>query len=294
MRRPGTTATKVPRSAERQVLWFAALAFAFTWAAWLPLASDAKAWTTLGASPYLHLLGGLGPAAAAVLMTAIDEGRPGLRLLATRATTGPLRWVAFAVVGPAVAYLLAMAIAAIAGVDVDLARSAASKEFASLPIVLYWVANLVFYGFGEEIGWRGYALPRLQRHRSALAASMWIALVWAGWHLPLFAFSAGLSTMPPIGLVGWGASIVTGSVLCTWLFNSSRGSIAVVALFHASLDIFIGSPTGGEVVSNVIGATVVVAALLIPRRYGRDDLSASPKVTATTITPATPATPPAT
>jgi uncharacterized protein len=195
--------------------------------------------------------------------------------------SGPVGWLIFAVLAPAVAYVVAIGIASIFGVHVDVRQTGASTEFASLPVVLYWVANLTFYGFGEEIGWRGFALPRLQRDRSALAASMWLALLWGLWHVPLFFFSAGLGTMPLIGLVGWGASIVTGSVVCTWLFNSTRGSLAVLVLFHAALDIFIGSPTGGDVVANVMGALVVIGALTIPRRFGRECLSKSPKVTAT-------------
>jgi hypothetical protein len=87
--------------------------------------------------------------------------------------------------------------------------------------------------------------------------------------------------MPAIGVVGWAASILTGTVICTWLFNSTSGSIAVLAVFHASFDVCINSPTGGEIMVNVMGAVVVVVALMIPRRYGREDLSASPKVTRT-------------
>lgn len=133
----------------------------------------------------------------------------------------------------------------------------ASEEFWSTPAAAYWVANLVSTATGRRSDGAGFALPRLQRHRSAPAASMWLSLVWGMWHIPLFFFSAGLGTMPPIGLIGWAASIVTGSVVCTWLFNSTRGSIAVLAVFHAALDIFIGSPTGGDVVANVMGAFVV-------------------------------------
>jgi membrane protease YdiL (CAAX protease family) len=268
-------------SAERQVLWYGLLAFGLTWSAWLPLVTDAKGWTAFGASSFLHLAGGLGPALAAVILTAAYDGRPGLRLLLRRATSGPSRYLLVAVAGPAVAYVAALAVAAISGVSVEVGLTGASQEFGSMPVGLYWLANLVFFGYGEEIGWRGFALPRLQRGRSALAASMWIAVIWGVWHLPLFAFSAGLSTMPPVGLIGWAASLVTGSVVCTWLFNSSRGSLVAVALFHASLDIFIGSPTGGDVVANIIGAGVVVAALVIPRRYGREGLAPSPKVTRT-------------
>jgi membrane protease YdiL (CAAX protease family) len=272
-------------AAERQVLWFGVLAIGLSWAAWLPLAASNKGWVQLHPSPYLHFVGGLGPALAGMIMTAIHDGRRGFRLLWRRVTTGPGRWLVVAIVAPAGAYLVAIGVAAAFGVHVDLGRTGASKEFSSMPVAAYWVANLVFYGFGEEIGWRGFALPRLQRRRSALAASMWLSLLWGLWHIPLFFFSSGLGTMPVIGLVGWAASIVTGSVLCTWLFNSARGSVAVLALFHAALDIFIGSPTGGDVLANVMGAFVVIGALTIPRRLGRENMSRSPKVTVTVAHP---------
>ena len=241
---PRDGADAAPTAADRQVLWFGLLAIGLTWSVWWPLAATSRGWADLHASPYLHFVGGLGPALAGIIMTATYDGRRGLRTLWQRVTTGPGRWLIFAVLAPASAYLIAIGVASAFGVRVDLHLTGASEEFSSIPVAAYWVANLVFYGFGEEIGWRGFALPRLQRHRSALAASMWLSLAWGLWHIPLFFFSAGLGTMPLIGLIGWAASIVTGSVVCTWLFNSTRGSIAVVALFHTALDIFIGSPTG--------------------------------------------------
>jgi uncharacterized protein len=274
-------ASDAQRSADRQVLRFGVLAIALSWLAWLPLAADSRGWVDVPSSRYLHLVGGLGPALAGIVMTATSDGRRGLRLLWRRVTTGPGRWLIFAILAPAAAFAVAAGVASAFGVRVDLRLTGASKEFPALPVAVYWIANLVLYGFGEEIGWRGFALPRLQRDRSALAASMWLSLPWGLWHVPLFFFSSGLGTMPLVGLIGWAASIVTGSVVCTWLFNSTRGSIAVVALFHAALDIFIGSPTGGDVVANVMGAIVVVGALTIPRRLGRESLSGSPKVTST-------------
>ena len=222
---------------------------------------------------------------AALVMTAKYDGAHGLRKLWHRCSHGPLSYIAFAVLAPAAAFRVAIVVAAAFGVDVSLGRTGASDEFPSLPVAVYWIANLFFYGFGEEIGWRGFALPRFAEVATATlvigrinVAGAPQVLLWGLWHIPLFSFSAGLGTMPLIGLIGWAASLVTGSVVCTWLFNSTKGSIAVVALFHAALDIFIGSPTGGDVVPNVMGAAVVIGALLIPRRYGRETLSRRPKV----------------
>jgi membrane protease YdiL (CAAX protease family) len=65
-------------------------------------------------------------------------------------------------------------------------------EVPNLPRPLYWIANVVFCGYGEEVGWRGFALLRLLSRFSALRASVVLTGGWAACHLPLFAFSAGL------------------------------------------------------------------------------------------------------
>ena len=86
---------------------------------------------------------------------------------------------------------------------------------------------LVFSGpISEEIGWRGFALPRLLEKYSALSASLTIGVVWAAWHLPLILvndFTAHGALMP-----------VVASILFTWVFQNSRGSVLLAILMHAS------------------------------------------------------------
>jgi membrane protease YdiL (CAAX protease family) len=94
-----------------------------------------------------------------------------------------------AILIPAGLFLIATtSIAVITGATIEWRNVGASTEFPDLPRSVYWLANVVFFGFGEEVGWRGFALPRLQSHASALRASLVLAAGWAGWHLPLFAF----------------------------------------------------------------------------------------------------------
>jgi membrane protease YdiL (CAAX protease family) len=261
----------------RPLLWFFGLGYAISWAFWFPAVVASFGWSGPIPFRYLHLAGGLGPMLAAMIVTSLTEGRPGLTRLAKRCATGG-RWIIIAILIPAALFLLATAIIAVFyRAPIEWPSIGRSTEFPELPRSIYWLANVFFYGFGEEVGWRGFALPRLQSHTSALRASLLLAVGWAGWHMPLFAFSSGLSNLGMAGAGGWFMSVVLGSILLTWLFNSSGGSIGAVALFHAALDIFISSPVAAPL-PNVMGALLTVGTILLIPVFGRKDLSRRPRV----------------
>jgi uncharacterized protein len=254
---------------------FFLLASLLSWIAWAPLAAAALGWTTTRYSPYLHLLGGIGPMVAAIVVTAACDGRVGLSRLVERcvAVRGRFGWIVFAIAAPALLFSLSAAALRVAGQGhvawTDVGRSV---EYPSLSRGAYWVATIAFYGFGEEVGWRGFALPRLQARRSAFVSALVIGGAWAAWHVPLFAFAGGLSSMGLGGTVGWLFSLVTGSILMTWLFNASRGSILAVALFHGTLDIFMTSPVEGPLTS-IMGAALTIGSLAIPFVFGLTNLA---------------------
>jgi membrane protease YdiL (CAAX protease family) len=97
-----------------------------------------------------------------------------------------------------------------------------TREFPSFSFPVYFVYNLLFFGFGEETGWKGYALPRLQSKLSAFMSSIVFTFFWAIWHIPLFLYRPGYVSMGFVGIAGWFFSLLTGSLLLTWLFNSSK------------------------------------------------------------------------
>jgi len=88
---------------------------------------------------------------------------------------------------------------------------------------------------GEEIGWRGYALPRLQAGRSALGASLILGLIWGLWHLPLWLTGAPGRT--PILYAAFVVSTSSLSVILTWVYNSTGGSLLMVVLLHATFNL---------------------------------------------------------
>jgi membrane protease YdiL (CAAX protease family) len=264
----------------RPLLSFFVLASALSWIAWAPLVAAGLGWTAGQFSPYLHLVGGLGPLFAAVIVTAACGGRAALGRLMARCITvrGRLGWILFAVFAPVLLFVISAVLLIASGQgQVAWADIGRSVEYSALGRGEYWLANIVFYGFGEEVGWRGFALPRLQAQRTALTSAVLVGAAWAAWHLPLFAFAGGMSSMDLGGIAGWLFSIITGSILMTWLFNTSHGSVLAVALFHGVLDIVMTSPVKGAL-PFIMGAIITVSGLLIVVVFGRANLSRAPRV----------------
>lgn len=241
---------------------FFLLAFALSWLLWSPLLAAHYGWTG-AAPPALHLLGSLGPALAALLVTArLGPGARGdLRARLTRWRVGWQPW-AFAVGGPLA--LLA------AGLTVHLIVGGAwpgwpaltrVAEYLGLPLAGLILAELVFYGYGEEVGWRGFALPRLEARFGPLWAAVLLALPWALWHLPLLVRNGTYAAMGPALLGGWFLSLLTGSVLMAWLSHLARGSLLVLAVFHGLLDIVMVNEGVSQVALSSMGALVTLWGL---------------------------------
>jgi membrane protease YdiL (CAAX protease family) len=103
----------------------------------------------------------------------------------------------------------------------------------------YWlrwpqnVGSLIVPPVGEEFGWRGFALPRLQRRYNALWASLILGVIWACWHIPIFFLPGAQLCAFPLFLVG----VIAVSILLTWLYNSTGSSLLIVMVAHAGLDL---------------------------------------------------------
>ncbi len=261
----------------RKLVVFVALAYAVSWIAWAPLWLEKLGALDILPSPYWHLAGGFGPLIAAVLVSARD--RDALARLVTRVVRvrGHARWIVGAALGPLALGVGALAVIQLVGGNVDWFALGSGAEFPLLALPIYWLANVICYGFGEEVGWRGFLLPHLQVRRSALTAALIVSAIWAGWHLPLFLFSPGMSSMGLGGMIGWAISILTGSVIMTWLFNASGGSVLAVALFHGVLDIVMMSPAH-PMLPTVMGAVLTVTGFVLPRIVGRENLSGRARI----------------
>ena len=140
-------------------------------------------------------------------------------------------------------------------------RFGASTEYPALSIVAYWLASLVFYGFGEEVGWRGYLQPTLEQRRPVLRSAAILSVIWALWHLPLFGITDGYRQMPAVGFIGFYFSLLVASLVFAWLWHRSGYSLLVVAVFHAVFDIATTTPADTTLIPILMGAAISLAGL---------------------------------
>jgi membrane protease YdiL (CAAX protease family) len=111
-----------------------------------------------------------------------------------------------------------------------------------LPLLALFLLIYAFTdGIGEELAWRGFALPRLLVRHSALIASLILGVIWALWHLPLLWTEAAAMYQQPLWLPM--LDITAKSVLFSWVFVHTRGSVLLAILFHASTNLFLVSPS---------------------------------------------------
>jgi membrane protease YdiL (CAAX protease family) len=264
------------------VVAFVILAYAISWAIWLGMAlSDLSIETATGA--VLNVVAMAGPSIAALILALALGGGELRRLLGgfsiSLVSVGS---VAMAVLLPLV--MVGIAIAISVGV---LGGSAPAFTTAIVgTLVVEWLRILFLGGpLEEELGWRGFALPRLQARRSAFAASILLGLVWGAWHVPLYLI-AGTGQAETIAGGGSGAApVLIGAfvvwtmglaVLFTWLFNITHGSLIVAMLLHASVNLgsFIPGAIGSTGASSTLYALVTwIVALLVVWRYGGETLA---------------------
>src|SRR5581483_8182310 len=171
-------------------------------------------------------------------MTAITEGRAGVALFFRRIVRVRVgfQW-----------YLMAMFLPLLALWPVLVVPAQSSRVFSVqggitlLAYVAFVLVDMIFGSpLGEEPGWRGFALPRLQRQMGPLKGTLLLGILWALWHAPLAFFTVwGLNyqrggIVP--GFLLFTLTAISYSVIMTWLFNNTRGSLFLAIMFHSAVD----------------------------------------------------------
>jgi len=214
---------------EHSAASFFILSFVISWTLWLPPAVGVE-----GIAGLLGLYAGVfGPAIAATIIVRMTGGS-GRSFLKDIGLHRDLRWYIGVVVLSVFLVIAAMSLFTLTGGRLDTSLLG-ERAAAFLPLLMMWSMA----GIGEEYGWRGFALPRLQRSLSPVRATLLLGTLWGLWHLPLLAAaddpSHGLDPLPLVGVsLLFLVAIVGYAFIYTYLYNRTR-SVALAVILHGSI-----------------------------------------------------------
>lgn len=214
---------------------FFALTLAISWSVWVPMAVQKMTGKEAPTGSPLNALAVWAPALAAVIALLVTKEREGVdRLFAQlkRWRTG-VHWYLFALLYPAAIWFAAFGIDRLMGRSYPVTYFALAHLFKPEQAYMIVLA-LVFVlpnTLGEELGWRGFALPELLNNHGALAASLILGGFWAAWHLPMW-LMYGKTGLPLAASFIWTVAI---TVVFTWIYLGSGNCLTLAWLFHSSL-----------------------------------------------------------
>jgi len=243
------------------------VAYAMSWSVAVPLALQAQGILAERLPWALHYLTAFGPALSALLISRVVRESPRAAESDRRKpVTQPIGWWAVGFASPLLLFAVAQIAARVVGLPAPTSLSLGRINFLPDLGLAAWGLWFLTSGCGEEFGWRGFALPRLQRTHSAMTSSLLLAIGWGGWHLPAFFYvpsytAVGLRIVP-----GFFLGILSGAIVLTWLYNRSGGSVMAAALFHASFNFVTASTDADGLVAAVTSGLVMVWALVIAWR----------------------------
>ncbi|HYV96254.1 MAG TPA: type II CAAX endopeptidase family protein [Gemmatimonadaceae bacterium] len=233
------------------------LAFAITWiAGGLALVLNAYGiGPPLSSTHPLYFVAGWGPSVAGIAVTAAMAGTPGVRELFSRMI--PRRsdagWYALVLAGFPV---VTMTVAAVGFHQPFPSWAAIGAAFATLPATLFLDTGPL----GEEIGWRGFALPQMLRRGTPMVTAVELGIIWGAWHLPTFYIST--LTQSRLSLPLFIVNTTAVSVIMTWLYLRTRGDLLLMVLIHLMAN-FCAGALNVSFKAETVAEAFVAAAILV-------------------------------
>ncbi len=270
----------------KKLVFYFTMAYFFSWIVFVPLAlnnhgfiflfpQDAAHARTLD---LWHAAGGVGPYISAVITLAYFSGKKGLKhyfnSYSLKKLT-PTGWLLS--FSPLILFSVAFLVGRFVNHEwLSLPRFFISNDLLDSLNFLVWFLPLLTYGFGEEGGWRGYALPQLQSKYSAIRATIFLTIGWLGWHIPTFFYRYHLSG--PM-LVGFILGLFAGAICMTFLYNFTKGSLLAVSIWHFAFN-FVSMIGTEAIVVATMSSIIMILAAFIMIKFGMKNLSPFPKAIA--------------
>ena len=262
--------------ARHRLSGFFMLAFSISWAFLIADALGARGLiafrlTLSGPGLALTLFMSYGPTLAALIVAGVTEGKAGIKALLGRVVRWRvgLHWYILGLGGPALLFFIAGRIAELLG------GAPQPRAVGGWSVLLMGIAGSLVHGIanGEEIGWRGYALPRLLERHSPLVASLILGIIWAVFHIPIMFVAGGVagnrsfdSALPFV------VGTVALSILITWIYRHTGGSVLIIIILHGALNTWPGLVGDGGVTGFALQVLAAIGVVI----YGRAGLSRKP------------------
>lgn len=262
-------------SVKKELVLFFVIAFGFTWAV-----SATLILSRLGAIHslplWLHGLTAYGPLIAGFSVEGFYRGKRGIGKYVNRLLNWKMgkKWFVISFVLLIIIFVISVILSyLITGENVNwdiLGQLENAPKFGILGGLLFSLLNS---GIGEEAGWRGFVLPRLQKKYNAFISTLILSGMWALWHLPFFLYVPNYMKWGLITFPGVVAGLILGGFILTWIYNGSKGNILAVVLWHGTFD-FVTTTKGTPELAVFITCTIVILwGIAMPFIYKRESLS---------------------
>lgn len=254
----------------KKVIIYSVIAFGITWTIafgiyWL-FRKEMIIETQLN---FLHSFAAIGPAVAAFVTTRLFYGKQGIKKLVSKLKFQiPNRQTIRLTLSPLLFFIIGLLVFRLIKSENYNFELFAKLNWSEIYPFTIWLLPLLTYAIFEEIGWRGFLLPHLQVQFSAWTSTIILTIIWAVWHIPFFFYRFDFS----VGIaIGFFFGIFVGSIILTSIYNSSKGNIIPVMIFHF-LNNF-SSMFDKEIIVAVLSTGFVFVAIYIYKTLGKDNFS---------------------
>jgi membrane protease YdiL (CAAX protease family) len=215
---------------QKRLALFCTVTFGFSWIYWLAVLASAR--HRIDYRVPLTPLGAFGPALGALVTAAVMGGRSEIGRLLRRLRTRGITWRG---IGLALVAWPALVAIAIGAAGFGGAQLSVAPQLSLAVVALSFIEILIFTAAGEELGWRGYALPILLDRTRPDVASIIVGSIWAVWHLPLFWIPGTAQAAIPFGY--FALAVIASSFVYTAVFRLTAPSVIAVMLLHTIADV---------------------------------------------------------
>lgn len=255
--------------ARHAVFSFYIIAVTLTWVYWLILLVQGT--RVEPGSSATHLPGLLGPALAAVIVTAIVEGSSGLKELLARCIQlrPPRKAKLLLAISPLALGVVTFIFMPFFGRSLPTLEAFAHYPGLpqSWPLAFIVFASLVVNGYGEEIGWRGFMTERLIPRYGWFRTTLLVTVLWAIWHIPVFWLNTNMTSLVGPQLIGWAFGLLCGAFVLAHVYQLSNHSILSVALWHTAYNMMVATEAGQGLPAAIVTTIVMVWGVIVAIRW---------------------------